>query len=96
MPTATLTNDGTITIPASIRRRFGYESGLRFNVFSQPDGAITLMPPKRTKTNADVFRAFREAMRGEAERVGWKDERDVVAYIKELRREKAASNAGNV
>ena len=38
-------------------------------------------------SNHLAFEKFQQDMAGEAERVGWMDERDVVDYCKEIRRE---------
>jgi AbrB family looped-hinge helix DNA binding protein len=44
MPTATVTSKGQITIPASVRTRFGLCSGSRIEFFEDEDGTLRMMP----------------------------------------------------
>ena len=42
-----------------------------------------------------ALKDVQEVFQGEAERIGQKDERDVVTMVKKMRNEKRAANAGH-
>ena len=73
--------DGQITIPKNIREVLGVSNGDRITFVV--DGNEV----KIANSVAYAMRKMQKAMEGEAERVGWKSEEDVVAFIKELRAE---------
>ncbi|MDR0905210.1 MAG: AbrB/MazE/SpoVT family DNA-binding domain-containing protein [Oscillospiraceae bacterium] len=82
MELAKITTRGQLTLPIEIRKRLGVREGSKV-VFFEENGRIVI-------ENAGML-ALREAqtaMRGEAERLGVYDEDDVVAMIKEARKEK--------
>lgn len=88
MNTQTLTDnistiqDGKIIIPGEIQKLLGVSDGDR--VMFIPDGEeVRIVNPA-----VHALREIQEAMKGEAERVGWKSDDDVVAYIKEIRSER--------
>lgn len=82
MELAKVTSKGQITIPIDIRRKLGIKEGDKI-LFVEEDGKIFLMNSTLT-----ALKEAQEAFRGEAERLGLKDEQDVVNMIKEIREEK--------
>ncbi len=73
--------DGQITIPKNIREVLGVSNGDRITFVV--DGNNVIM----ANSFAYALREFQKEMESEAERVGWKSEEDVVAFIKEIRSE---------
>jgi AbrB family looped-hinge helix DNA binding protein len=84
MNVAVLSSRGQITIPIDIRRRLGLCGGEKFYVDEQGKDVIIR---NNVHPNVVALRNIQKAMAGEAERVGWKSEEDVVNYCKEIRRE---------
>ncbi len=82
MSIAKVTSQGQITIPADIRRLLGIQPGGKV-VFIQ-DGDRVMMANATIETFAQMQRAFA----GEAERLGLKDEQDVVDLVKQVRAER--------
>ena len=70
---------GQVTIPVAIRRMLGLKEGDKV-VFAEKNGSIVLLNANRL-----AFEEFQRDMVGEAERVGWTSEEDVVNYCKEIR-----------
>ena len=90
MELAKITTRGQITIPFGIRKKLGVKDGDKV-VFLEENGRI-VMENSVMVTLKDVQNAFQ----GEAERIGLKDEQDVVAMIKEVKQEKKKKyNASN-
>jgi len=89
MELAKITLRGQITIPLEIRKKLGVKDGDKV-VFLEENGRIIMENSVRIALK-DVQNAFQ----GEAERIGLKDERDVVAMVKKIRNEKRAANAGH-
>ncbi len=91
MSIAKVTSQGQITIPADIRRRLGIQPGGKV-VFIQ-EGDWVLM----TNATMEAFRQMQDAFAPEAERLGLKDEQDVVDLVRQVRaeRRKEAENAGH-
>ena len=88
MELAKITPRGQITIPVAIRKMLGVKDGDKV-VFIEEGGRVVMENSIKVALK-DVQNAFR----GEAERLGLKDERDVVSMIKEIRQEKRkAANA---
>ena len=81
MELAKVTSKGQITIPAEIRRRMGLKTGDKVLFVEDGDKVIMI------NATMEAFREAQAAFAGEAERVGLKDEEDVVKMIKELRKE---------
>lgn len=81
MELAKVTSKGQITIPAEIRRKMGLKTGDK--VLFVEDGEKVIM----INATMEAFREAQAAFAGEAERIGLKDEDDVVKMIKELRKE---------
>ncbi|MCL2315862.1 MAG: AbrB/MazE/SpoVT family DNA-binding domain-containing protein [Actinomycetia bacterium] len=88
--TATVTSKGQVTIPARIRRQFGFDQGVQV-VFVEEAGRLYV-----ENAVGLSFSRLQEAMAGEAERVGLEPEADVVEMVKEIRRERGeAVRAGH-
>ena len=81
MELAKITMRGQITIPVGIRRRLGVKDGDKV-VFIEENGRVVI-------ENAAMIalKAAQDAFTGEAERLDIKTEQDVVALVKEVRRE---------
>ena len=89
MELAKITLRGQITIPVEIRKKLGVKDGDKV-VFIEENGRIIMENSVRIALK-DVQNAFR----GEAERVGLKDEQDVAAMVKDVRQENRVSNASH-
>jgi AbrB family looped-hinge helix DNA binding protein len=91
MEVAKITSRGQITIPIDIRKKLGVKEGDKV-VFIEDGGRIVVANAAKI-----AFANMREAFAGEAERLGLKDERDVVALVDEVRgemwEERYANNA---
>ena len=81
MELAKITMRGQITIPVEIRKRLGVKDGDKV-VFVEENGRIIM-------ENAAMIalKNAQDAFAGEAERLGLKNEQDVVDMVKEVRRE---------
>ena len=89
MEVAKVTN-GQITIPTLIRRRLGIKDGDKLLFVEKPDGVIMINPTMM------ALEKIGNTFEGEAERLGLESEEDVVAMIKEVRRENwEKRHAGN-
>jgi AbrB family looped-hinge helix DNA binding protein len=82
MELAKITLRGQITIPVAIRNRLGVKDGDKV-VFIEENGRVIMENSVRL-----ALKDVQDAFRGEAERLGLKNEQDVVAMIKEARRDK--------
>ena len=90
MELAKITVRGQITIPVEIRKKLGVKDGDKV-VFLEENGRIVMENSVRI-----ALKEVQEAFRGEAERVGLNDERDVVSMIEEVRQGKRVNaNAGH-
>ena len=78
-----------ITLPEDICQRLGVTAGDTVS-FVEEDGEIILVG-----SMANELRKLQKAFEGEAERLGLKDMDDVVAMIKEVRKEVADEKAQN-
>jgi AbrB family looped-hinge helix DNA binding protein len=88
MELAKITLRGQITIPVAIRKKLGVKDGDKV-IFIEENGRIVMENAIRV-----ALKDVQDAFRGEAERLGLKDEQDVVSMIKEIRRERVnASHA---
>lgn len=81
MEVAKITSKGQITIPIDIRRRLGVKEGDKV-LFVEEQGRIFMM-----NSSMAALRNAQTAFAGEADRLGLKDEQDVVDLIAGLRRE---------
>jgi len=77
-----ITSKGQVTIPVDIRRKLGVKMGDKI-LFVEEAGRVYIL-----NASMEVIRKAQAAFAGEAQRVGLKDENDVVTTIKELRRER--------
>ena len=90
MELAKVTTKGQITIPIAIRKRLGIKDGDKLLFIEKPDGVVMVNP---TMT---ALEKIGKAFEGEAERLGLENDEDVVAMIKEIRKENwMKNNAGN-
>ena len=81
MDLAKVTSKGQITIPKEIREKLGIKTGDKI-LFIEESGRIYLM-----NSSMNALREAQLAFKGEAERVGLKNEDEVVEMIRELRKE---------
>ncbi|MDR2742320.1 MAG: type II toxin-antitoxin system PrlF family antitoxin [Treponema sp.] len=81
MELAKITLRGQITIPVEIRKKLGVKDGDKV-VFIEENGRIVMENAVRL-----ALRDVQNAFSGEAERLGLKDERDVIDMIKAIRKE---------
>ena len=89
MELAKITLRGQITIPAEIRKKLNVKDGDKV-VFIEENGRIIMENSVRL-----ALKDVQDAFRGEAERLGLKNDQDVVAMVKEIRRKKRVkTNAG--
>ena len=79
MEIAKITTRGQITIPIDIRRKLGVRDGDKV-VFIEDQGRIFI-----ANTAKIAFANLRTGFVGEAERLGLKEEQDVVALVDEVR-----------
>jgi antitoxin PrlF len=83
MELAKLTSKGQITIPIDIRRKLGIKEGDKI-LFIEEAGRIYIL-----NSSMEALKEAQAAFSGEAERVGLKNEDDVVAAMKEFRKKRA-------
>lgn len=81
MELAKVTSKGQVTIPIEIRKKLGIKNGDKI-LFVEESGRIYMM-----NSSMDALREAQRAFAGEAERLGLKDDDDVMTMIKELREE---------
>ena len=90
MELAKVTTKGQITIPIAIRKRLGIKDGDKLLFVERPEGIVVMNPTMM------ALEKIGEAFEGEAERLGLESDDDIVAMIKEIRKENwVARNAGN-
>ena len=81
MELAKVTSKGQVTIPIEIRKKLGIKNGDKI-LFVEESGRIYMM-----NSSMDALLEAQKAFAVEAERLGLKDDDDVMAMIKELREE---------
>ena len=81
MEVAKITSRGQITIPIDIRKKLGVKEGDKV-IFIEDGNRIVMANAAKI-----AFANMRAAFAGEAERLGLKDEQDVVALVDEVREE---------
>lgn len=81
MELAKITSKGQITIPLTVRKSMGLKEGDKIMFFEDENGY------RIVNAAMVALQKVPKAFEGEAERLGLKDEDDVVAMIKEVRRE---------
>ncbi|MCM1105394.1 MAG: AbrB/MazE/SpoVT family DNA-binding domain-containing protein [Blautia sp.] len=82
MELAKVTSKGQITIPIEIRKKLGIKEGSKV-LFLEESGRVYL-----TNSSMEALREAQTAFAGEAERLGLETDADVMALIKEIRKEK--------
>lgn len=82
MELAKVTSKGQITIPIDIRKKLGIKEGDKVLFIEEGDKIMI------ANSTLMALREAQNAFRGEAERVGLKNEQDVVRMIQEIRKEK--------
>lgn len=82
MELAKVTSKGQITIPIEIRKKLGIKEGSKV-LFLEEAGRIYL-----ANSSMEALREAQAAFAGEADRLGLETEEDVMAMVKELRRER--------
>ena len=87
MELAKITSKGQITLPISIRRALSLKDGDKI-AFVEMNGQYVLANPTML-----AVKQLQDAFSGFAEENGLQDENDVVALVKEIRAERAQSNA---
>lgn len=86
MELAKVTVRGQITIPIAIRKKLNIKDGDKV-IFLEEDGRIIM------ENSAMVaLQEAQKAFKGEAERLGLKDDQDVVNLVKEVRKERHADH----
>lgn len=81
MEVAKITSRGQITIPIDIRKKLGLKEGDKVIFIEEGDKIIFANATKI------AFKNMQEAFEGEAERLGLKDEQDIVNMVDEVRQE---------
>ena len=81
MEVAKITSRGQVTIPADVRNKLGVREGGKV-IFIEDGGRFVVANAAKI-----AFANMRAAFAGEAERLGLKDEQDVVALVDEVREE---------
>ena len=83
MDLAKVTSRGQITIPVAIRKHLGIKDGDKV-LFTFVGNNVVM-----TNASVEALHEAQQAFVGEAERVGLKDEDDVVKMVKEIRMERS-------
>ena len=81
MELAKVMSKGQVTIPVNIRKRLNLKEGDKV-IFLEKDGKILI-----ANSAMVALSQVQEEFAGEAERLGLKNEQDVVDLVKEVRRE---------
>jgi len=81
MEVAKITSRGQITIPIDIRKKLGVKEGDKV-IFIEDAGRIIVANAAKI-----TFAKMRTTFSGEAERLGLKNEQDIVALVDEVREE---------
>ena len=82
MELAKITSKGQITLPINIRRQLNLKDGGKV-AFVEHGGTYTIINPVSL-----AIKELQNDFAGEAERLGLKTEADVVALVKEVRKER--------
>lgn len=81
MEIAKITSRGQITIPIDVRKKLGLKEGDKVIFIEEGDNIIFANAAKV------AFRNMQKSFEGEAEKLGLKDEQDVVDMVDEVRQE---------
>lgn len=79
MELAKVTSKGQITIPIEIRKKLGIKNGDKI-LFVEESGRVYMM-----NSSMDALREAQKALEGEADRLGLRNDDDVMAMIKEIK-----------
>lgn len=82
MELAKITSKGQITLPMSIRKDLNLKDGNKV-AFIEKDGVYILINPLSL-----AIKEVRKSFKGEAEKLGLKNEEDVAEMIKDVRKER--------
>jgi antitoxin PrlF len=82
MELATVTSKGQITIPVKIRNKLSLKTGDQV-FFMEEKGKIVFQNASQI-----ALSSIQNQMKGKADKAGFKSEKDVIDYIKELRAKK--------
>lgn len=83
MELAKVTSKGQITIPVDIRRKLGIKEGSKI-IFMEEGNRVYMI-----NSSLVALQEAQEAFAGVAEEVGIYNDEDVVALVKEIRKERA-------
>ena len=83
MELAKVTSRGQITIPVAIRKHLGVKDGDKV-LFTFVGNNVVM-----TNASVEALHEAQDAFKGEAERLGIKDEDDVAKMVKEIRAERS-------
>ena len=90
MELAKVTSKGQVTIPIAIRKLLGIKDGDKLLFVEKPEGVVIMNPTMM------ALERVGNAFQSDAENLGLADETEIVAMIKDMRREKwEKNNAGN-
>jgi len=84
-----VTSKGQVTIPVEMRRQLGIKEGDKVVFFNEGNRIVI------ANAAMEAFTELQKAFTGEAERLGLKNEDDVVAMVKEVRRERWEKRSGS-
>ena len=82
MENVRVNQQGEIIVPQVFTEEIGFKKGDEIQLLKR-NGYFIIKP-----ASIDPWKELQNLMEGEAEKVGWKTDEDVVKFIKELRREK--------
>ena len=86
MELAKVTTKGQVTIPIAIRKKLGIKDGDKLLFVEKPEGVVMLNPTMM------ALEKIGAAFEGEAEKLGLNTEDDVVALVKEIRKDNWVKN----
>jgi len=86
MELAKVTTKGQVTIPIAIRKRLGIKDGDKLLFIEKSDGVVMV------NSTMMALEKIGNAFEGESERLGLENDDDVVAMIKEIRKENWEKN----
>lgn len=80
-----MSSKGQITVPIELREALGLNEGAKVAFVSDESGRFYI-----TNASTIALKNIQNEFEGEAAKAGFKNEDDVVSYIRELRKEKRA------
>ena len=88
MDLAKVTSKGQVTIPAGIRKKLNLKEGDKV-IFIEKDGQVVI-----DNSSMIALKKIQDAFQGEAERLGLQTEENVVALVKEVRKDHYSKQGG--